>query len=1113
MIAGENPAPLVPAALPDLERRRAELLLQCAKVVHSHLDLDGVINALAERVQELFSARMVAVLLRRDDRFRLAALATSDTELAAAVHEAHAHEECRFVQEIAQQACAAGSPIVRTVHDGEADVPAFFPAGQVLAAPMRSTDSEGALVVCCGTARELDFHDISLLAGVAGYGALAISNADLYARVSAQARELQQLLDITSELGSIGRLDQFFEKFAVRAADFLGFRRSFIALMEGTACGVRWIAEDGVARPLRAALPEGVAARIIGGTDPFWTNDVSEWPRASEEPFASWNARQCLCLPLMGSNRQLLGVLGVLDSVDGQDVSAEAVRRGRSLAAEIAVVLEAARNVHLSEQHRRRAENLMSVALELNSSLRLPEFTDSFTRRAADMLQARAAAFAIADHGQMEVVVLHEPGRTHIPAWRHRLGVAFADFAAAQTELIVSGPAAKLLGANVAGELGWTNITVARLCSAGGEFVGLLCLADPVPLGDTDRNLLQALVAHAAVGLENARLFTRMDQANRHWMEIFDAITDLIVVHDEQFRVLRVNRSLADFIGVPPSELIGVSMRALVAMASDHSSEFCPFCRGGGGASDEYIHPVLDRTYLVSTSRIHAAAYEGLQTIHVLKDITDRREAERRYRELFDTIQEGLFFSTPEGRFIEVNDALVRMLGYDSREDLLQVDIGSQLYTVADMRADFTSAIERAGVLRNYEESLRRKDGSIIYTLQNAFAVRDAQGQIVQYRGLLLDITELKNFQSELQRQRDFNNKILNNTQSMILVVDTAGLISYANRRCFEAGGYTQEDLLGRKLVELVPPGRREALAEALAETLAGHQVDNLELPILLGQGRGGQFSINLSPMRDEPGNVNSIVVVMTDITDAAMLQAKLMHTEKMAAVGQLVSGVAHELNNPLTAVLGFSDLLLDNAEVPESAKSDLRVVLQEAQRSKQIVQNLLSFARQTPPQRNPVLLNDVIRRTLALRSYDFANHGIQIVEQLQSCPPILADAHQLQQVFLNIINNAYDAVRETGRPGRIEIATACCDGWVEILFRDNGHGIAYPERIFDPFFTTKEVGKGTGLGLSICYGIVREHGGEILCRNNGEAQGATFVVRLPVTEENTKTAAAGGAA
>ena len=276
--------------------------------------------------------------------------------------------------------------------------------------------------------------------------------------------------------------------------------------------------------------------------------------------------------------------------------------------------------------------------------------------------------------------------------------------------------------------------------------------------------------------------------------------------------------------------------------------------------------------------------------------------------------------------------------------------------------------------------------------------------------------------------------------------------------------------------------------------------------------GRTGQFSVNLSPMRDDQGHVSSIVVVMTDITDAAMLQAKLMHTEKMAAVGQLVSGVAHEVNNPLTAILGFADLLMENPAVPPEAKKDLRVILQEAQRTKQIVQNLLSFARQMPPQRRTLQINAILSRTIQLRAYDFSSHGIEIVEHFHNnLPEVVGDSHQLQQVFLNIINNAYDAVRETGRPARIEIMTSSTSGFAEISFRDNGCGIAHPERIFDPFFTTKEVGKGTGLGLSICYGIVREHAGEIFCHNNETGPGATFIVRLPIVAETAMMGASVG--
>ncbi len=210
--------------------------------------------------------------------------------------------------------------------------------------------------------------------------------------------------------------------------------------------------------------------------------------------------------------------------------------------------------------------------------------------------------------------------------------------------------------------------------------VGVLCLGDREQPSEDDNQVLQAIAGHAAVALENSRLFTRMDQANRHWVEIFDAISDFIVAHDEAGNVLRVNRSLAEFIGVQPQSLIGVNMSALLAMGNAPPPRSCPFCRSTSDGDDEYVHPVLERTYLVSTSRVHGASSEGMQTIHVLKDISDRLEVEQRYRELFDNIQEGLFFATPDGRFIEVNDALVRMLGYGSREELLQVDVRTQVY-------------------------------------------------------------------------------------------------------------------------------------------------------------------------------------------------------------------------------------------------------------------------------------------------------------------------------------------------------------------------------------------------------------------------------------------------
>jgi two-component system NtrC family sensor kinase len=655
-----------------------------------------------------------------------------------------------------------------------------------------------------------------------------------------------------------------------------------------------------------------------------------------------------------------------------------------------------------------------------------------------------------------------------------------------------------------------TAAVFVRIAGSDNEKLGTLCLLrEGKSLDGDEKRLLHALASHAALSLENFRRFSQLERSKRQWVEDIDAISDYIVVHDRAWNIVRTNRSLASHLGVPPVALVGEAMSSLRQIAETGSDLPCPFCRDTKRTREEYVAASSERIFLVSTSRTPSVSDDDTRTIHVLKDITDRREAERKYRELFDSIQEGLFFATPDGRFLDVNDAMVRMLGYASREELLRADVGPHLYPAPDVRERFLQALAERGVLRNYEETLRRKDGTLLHTLQNITAVRDPRGRIAQIRGLMLDVTEQKTFQSQLQRERDFNQKILNTTQSMILVLDTAGLISYANRRCYEAG-YQEDELIGHRLVDWVEASHREDFDAALGTTANGQQVENLELRVRRSDGSMGHFSISLSPMRDEQKAVNSVVVVMTDITDAALLQAKLAHSEKMATIGRLVSGVAHEVNNPLAAILGFTDLLLENPEVPVSARDDLQIILQETQRTKDIVQDLLSFARQRPVQRELVQVNNVLRQTIKLRSYDFASHGVEVLEDFEEAlAPALGDSQQLQQVFLNILNNAYDAVQEAGQRGRIKIHTRRRIDMIEVAISDNGTGIADTQRIFDPFYTTKQVGKGTGLGLSICYGIVRAHGGEIQCWSNEEEPGSTFVVRIPVATETSLAAAA----
>jgi PAS domain S-box-containing protein len=1149
------------------EHRKAEILADVANVLHGTPDVAAVLEALADRLRLLLRTRLVSVLLRHDGPFELRAVSAETPQMANAFRAGHDRQTIRFAAELAQRAVSAGEAITVSLSGDQHSLGSMVTPGMLIAAPFRTSHTQGAILIYPRPDGVFTAEERSLVSAISGFGAVAVAHAELCVTAQAQAHELHQLLEISSELSSSGDLEHFLQAFVLRAADFLGYGRCFIALFEDGQFHIRHAVNRGEPRRMDTVFPEGLATGALRAKEVFWSDDLKELAGVNLEAIAQHQARQLLAVPLLGAEGRLLGMFGVLDRLDGTGISQQDIRRARALAAQVAVVLEVAHNLHLAEQHRRRSQALAQLAREIDGLLRLPDCARKFLERALELAGARAGAVALFEEGRFQTVALHSmaqatvsvsdlPNRDHQnlghqnldhqnpdhqsedhsshdhPAAVHaitararaedhalqqRLANALSDLSRNElvkklTEPIISSSAAQLLGPELAASLGWTDCVLVRLTGSKGELTGLLCLSGRAhPLAAEDRELLEAIAGHASRVLENARLFSRIEQANRHWLEIFDAITDFIVVHDEADKVLRVNRSLAAMIGVAPSELIGVNMRALLTLTNEPTLYSCPFCRSMGEDGDEFVHPALDRTYLVSTSRVHGASGESLQTIHVLKDITDRREAERRYRELFDNIQEGLFFSTPGGRFVEVNDALVTMLGYSSREELLQVDIPSQVYFSPEQRERHAEAMEKDGHMRNFEATLRRKDGSPIYVLINAFGMYDNLGRLLQIRGLMLDVTGLHTYQSELQRERDFSGKILSNTQSLILVADTAGLISYANRRWYEAG-FEQRELLGRPLLELAAPGYVRPLSDALQAILNGGQVDNLELQIMRGNGHAGQFSVNLSPMRDEQGNINSIVVVMTDITDSAELRGKLVHAEKMAAVGQLVSGVAHEVNNPLTAILGFADLLLENPDLPATALKDLRVILQEAQRTKQIVQNLLSFARQMPPQRNPVQLNLILRRTIQLRSYDFNSHGVEIIEHLdEGLPDVIGDAHQLQQVFLNILNNAYDAVHEVGRPARIEIMSTKVGDAVEVSFSDNGYGISHPDRIFDPFFTTKEVGKGTGLGLSICYGIVKEHGGEILCHNNADGPGATFIVRFLAAPHTASLSVAAG--
>src|SRR6266581_4795075 len=330
-----------------------------------------------------------------------------------------------------------------------------------------------------------------------------------------------------------------------------------------------------------------------------------------------------------------------------------------------------------------------------------------------------------------------------------------------------------------------------------------------------------------------------------------------------------------------------------------------------------------------------------------------------------------------------------------------------------------------------------------------------------------------------------------------IAVVDDEGCVRRANRALASLLGMPLQNVIGTPLAGALL-GKSNALHELLAATRRGERPAPL---VARSEPLRRALRVNVARI---PGAAteHSIVVMVEDVTEQQALETQLVQSEKLAAVGQLVSGVAHELNNPLTSIAGLSEFLLEQKELGKKDRGHLQVIQEQAERAGRIVRNLLTFARKGAAERVPVDLNDVIRRTLSLTAYDLKLKDITVERELSGAlPEVFGDRHGLQQVVLNLVTNAAHAVAENPRerPREITVST-WFDGQVHLRVADTGPGIPdeVVQSVFTPFFTTKEPGKGTGLGLSITYSIVESHGGQIVLEPRGPRGGAAFRVDLP---------------
>jgi PAS domain S-box-containing protein len=609
------------------------------------------------------------------------------------------------------------------------------------------------------------------------------------------------------------------------------------------------------------------------------------------------------------------------------------------------------------------------------------------------------------------------------------------------------------------------------------------------------------------------QLFSVISRSQQGYRDLIDSFDDILIALSLDGEIRAVNRSFADLVGTNYQQIIG---RPVTDFLEEGSGEGAELIRRALPRFLERRHwsgiiqARLKKQNSVCYYDCVAHAMTRDNQVHGLtvlgRDITALRKNEARFTELFETLQEGIYIATSDGSILDANPALVRMLGYDSKEDLLSKRV-PDIFTDRAERKSLIEEVEHQPAPQGREINLLRKDGSPIVCLNTATAVRDTSGRIIRYQGSVLDVTARRQMERQLHKEQEFARRLVDSFPDLILVVDSASHYTFISPRCQEVLGYelaetANMELGGRTHAEDLP-----LLLALFADILEGRQTfASLEIRVRHKLGDWRRIRFNFSPLADETGKIEGVVLSGRDVTELKRLEEQLIQAEKLAAMGQMLAGVAHELNNPLTAILGVTELLREGQRLDESTKRQLELTHRQARRAARIVQNLLEFSRPASPQKKPVDLNSIIERTLQLHEHSLRRNNVEVDFRPQPAfPGAIADANQLIQVFLNLVTNAEQAIREVRESGRIQISFARVGSRIAVTFQDDGIGIR-PEsapRLFDPFYTTKRPGGGTGLGLSICLSIVREHGGTIEAEAL-PAGGSAFTVYLPAALDQT---------
>ncbi|MBF0232329.1 MAG: PAS domain S-box protein [Desulfamplus sp.] len=597
-------------------------------------------------------------------------------------------------------------------------------------------------------------------------------------------------------------------------------------------------------------------------------------------------------------------------------------------------------------------------------------------------------------------------------------------------------------------------------------------------------------------------------------VEAIKAIEDGIYIIDNSYTVEYMNHAMIKNFG----EGVGKKCYEVI----NNGNGICSWCRfrevfenGETHYGEVYLDHVKKHFSLIELPITNRNGSRSKLSLY--RDITRDKEQQARlksseegYKRLFDHAGCGVFISSKQGKFLDVNPAFLKMLGYTKKDNFLAMDIATELYLTPEDRKKFMEIVEKQGRVVDYDVEWRRRDGHRIQVLLTSHVRYDGKGNVLGYEGIVVDQSQRKMMEEKMKKTLNFLDQIIECSPNAIMAADLKGEVLIWNKGAEEVFGESAANVIGKKNIKEVYTGDLAKKVMKMIRSSDYGGVGKLKsYPITFTNIHGEETEGNLSAalLYNDEGQEIASVGIFVDLGERLAMERKLSETrqqllqsEKLAAMGRLTSQIAHELNNPLFGIMNTLELMKTEISPQNKRRKLLDMSISETMRLADMLKKMLSFSKPDQERKINININTVLDEIVLLYEKRFRENSVKFEYQFaDNIPMVNASKDQLRQVFLNMISNAMDAMPDGGK---LKIVTEYNRNQVHILLSDTGTGIKeeHLEKIFDSFFTTKtDSVKGVGLGLSVCYGFVKDHGGDIKVESK-PGEGTTFTIYLPVS-------------